>query len=102
MRRHSGTAWFDDLFVAEDPTRRGNIARHAKVSVDSCYGQYTAAPINDGVTRTKDIHWTKESWASSETDEPHWVELIFGKPMTMRRMLIHWSMDGGAPRTSKS
>ncbi|NOZ20052.1 MAG: hypothetical protein GXP25_03080 [Planctomycetes bacterium] len=101
LRRHSGTAWFDDLFVAEDPTRRGNIARQAKVSVDSCYGQYTAAPINDGVTRTEGLHWTKESWASAEMEEAHWVVLAFDKPVTMGKVVIHWSMDAGVPRTSR-
>ena len=101
FRGHAGTARFDDLFVAEDPTRQGNLARMAKASVDSCYEGYSPATINDGVSRTENIHWTEEAWASADNDQPHWIELAFEKPTAMKRVLIFWSMDQNIPRTSR-
>jgi hypothetical protein len=69
--------------------------------VDSCYEGYAPAPINDGVTRTENIHWTEEAWASAENDQPHWIVLAFEKPVAIKRIVIHWSMDQGIPRTSR-
>jgi len=99
-RRTKGTVWFDDLFVAEVPWRKGNLAADAAVSVDSCYSKYTAAPITDGITRTKGLHWTEAAWASADKGQPHWIELAFPQAVEIGRVQIYWSLDAGVPRTS--
>lgn len=101
LRRKSGTAWFDDVAVMEDPRRQGNLAREAAVSVDSSYSGYDPAPINDGVLYpAADAHWTDEAWASAETATDHWIELRFDGPRTIGGAAVAWSLDGGIARTS--
>ena len=99
-RRVKGTVWFDDLFVAELPGRKGNLAGSAKVSVDSFYSNYAATPLNDGLTQTEGLHWTDADWASADEAKPHWIELTFPAPVLTSRVVVHWSMDAGVPRTS--
>ncbi len=99
--KHTGTVWFDDIFIGEDPNLKGNLAIGARPSVDSKFHKkYNASTINDGEIRT-DIHWTKESWASREDSKPHWAVLDFGRNTKIGKIKILWSMDGGLPKTSK-
>lgn len=101
LRRKSGTAWFDDVAVMEDPRRVGNLAREASVLVDSSYPDYDTEPINDGVLYPPaDAHWTDEAWASAETATDHWIELRFNEPRTISGAAIAWSLDAGIARTS--
>ncbi len=99
-RRAKGVVWFDDLFVAEVPWRKGNLAADAKVSVDSCYSKYDPAPLTDGITRTEGLHWTEADWASADKDQPHWIELALPRAVSVRRVKVYWSLDAGTPRTS--
>lgn len=102
LRGKSGTVWFDDVAVMEDPRRKGNIAREATVTVDSAYAQYTTRPINDGIVHVPaGAHWTEESWASKDEAGEHWIELAFAQPRSARRVVIYWSLDGGVARTSR-
>ena len=101
LRRKTGTAFFDDIALMEDPRRKGNLARTATVSVDSCYANYDSSPINDGAVEATDLHWTKEAWASNENEQEHFVALTFPQPVTIARATIHWSLDAGLPRTSR-
>ena len=101
LRGKRGTAWFDDIAVAEDPRRKGSIARAARVTVDSSYSHYDATPINDGVTQIEGLHWTKEAWASAENSNDHFIVFEFGQPCTIARATVHWSLDAGTPRTSQ-
>ncbi len=101
LRGATGTVWFDDLLLAEDTSRAGNVARHAKVQCDSFFRDYHAGPINDGVVNTADLHWTDAAWASDETETPHWVELRWDQPVTVREVAIFWSLDADIPRTSR-
>jgi len=102
LRGKSGTAWFDDIAVMEDPRRKGNIGREATVTVDSAYSQYTERPINDGIVHVpEDAHWTEESWASKAEEGDHWIELAFEQERTVKRVVIYWSMDAGTPKTSQ-
>ena len=101
LRSKRGTAWFDDVAVIEDPRRKGNVAREARVSVDSNYAGYDPSPINDGVIRGEGLHWTKESWASAETQKGHAIVFEFDKPRTVARATLYWSLDAGIPRTSR-
>jgi hypothetical protein len=101
LRSKSGTAWFDDVAVMEDPRRKGNIAREAQVTVDSFFSGYDAEPINDGIVHPPaDAHWTDEAWASAEEARDHFIELRFAEPRQVGRVAIYWSLDAGIPRTS--
>ena len=102
LRDKSGTAWFDDVAVMEDPRRKGNSAREATATVDSQYNGYSAAPINDGVVHVAaDAHWTEESWASADEAKEHWIELAYDEARSIERVVIYWSMDAGTPKTSR-
>jgi hypothetical protein len=101
LRGNTGTAWFDDVFLAEDRSRVNNLARQAKVKCDSFFSNYHERAINDGVTQTTGLHWTEADWASAETNAPHWVELRWDKPVTTKEVAIYWSLDAGTFRTSR-
>jgi hypothetical protein len=101
LRDKSGTAWFDDVAVMEDPRRKGNIARDAQATVDSAYSGYDAEPVNDGIIYpAEDTHWTDEAWASAEEQRDHFIELRFAEPREVGRVAVYWSLDAGTPRTS--
>jgi hypothetical protein len=101
LRSKSGTAWFDDVAVMEDPRRKGNFARQAQVVVDSCFPGYDAKPINDGIAYPPPtVHWTAEAWASAEEERDHFIELRFPEARPIGRVAIYWSLDAGIPRTS--
>ena len=102
LRDMSGTVWFDDVAVMEDPRRKGNVARSAVVTVDSSYSKYSAVPLTDGVLHVPpDAHWTEESWASADLDVEHSVELAFPEGHAVCRTVIYWSLDGGVAKTSR-
>jgi hypothetical protein len=101
LRGKTGKAWFDDVALMEDPSRKGNLARAAQVSVDSSYSGYDASPINDGIIHGEGLHWTKEAWASADSASAHWIELKFPAPISVGRASVYWSLDGGVPRTSQ-
>jgi hypothetical protein len=101
LRGKTGTAWFDDVAVMQDPRRQGNLAREAKVTVDSSYSGYDPSPVNDGIIIGEGLHWTKEAWASAEDTTEHFIELTFPQPVTITRAAVYWSLDAGLPRTSR-
>ena len=100
-RRGRGTVWFDDVFVAELPSRKGNLAADAAVQADSFYSKYRADPINDGIAQVEGVHWTDEAWASAGSNKPHWIALAFPRQVTVKRVAVYWSLDAGVPRTSE-
>jgi len=102
LRNKSGTVWFDDVAVMEDPRRKGNIAREATVTVDSRYSGYSTVPINDGIVHVpKNAHWTDESWASADENKEHFIELAFAQVRKIAGVAIYWSLDAGVPKTSR-
>jgi hypothetical protein len=101
LRGHSGTAYFDDVALMEDPRRKGNIAREAEVVVDSNYSGYSPNPINDGYIEVADKHWTDQAWASEDHGREHFVELRFAQNRTVQKVVIYWSLDAGIARTSR-
>ena len=100
FRDQSGTAWFDDVFLAE---AEPNLALQPGVSVttDSTYNNYTPAPLIDGVTDTTNVPWDKAAWASEDAKGEHWVELSFPQEVTARTVLVHWAVDMGATWTAR-
>ncbi len=101
LRGKSGTAYFDDVALMEDPRRIGNFARDAQVAVDSNYSGYDPSPINDGLIQTEGLHWTKQAWASAESAREHFITLKFDQPREIARVTIYWSLDAGIARTSQ-
>ena len=102
LRGKSGTVWFDDVAVMEDPRRKGNIAGEATVTVDSQYSSYLAAPLTDGIVHVaEDAHWTDESWASADGATDHFIQLAFETQRRIKGAVIYWSQDAGIPKTSQ-
>ncbi len=102
LRGKSGTVWFDDVAVMEDPRRKGNTAREAEATVDSQYNGYSAAPITDGVVHVaEDAHWTAEAWASADDETDHFIELSYPEEREVKRVVVYWSQDAGTPKTSR-
>jgi len=79
-----------------------NIAVDAKVNVDSSFPNYDPKAINDtrgSFSIAED--WAKVAWASSETEQPHFVELEFPNEVTLRKLVIWWAFDKGVYYTSR-
>lgn len=72
-----------------------NLARRAKVSVDSTYDGYVPIPLNDGVQIVASSDFRKAGWASAENDSPHWVQLDWDQPVTVASVIVYWTLDGG-------
>lgn len=102
LERKAGLIWFDEAFCSPIVEGGENLALTANVRVDSSFPGYTPNPINDG--RGHLWHpddWAEVAWASAETEEPHWVELDFGKEVSLRKIVIWWAFDKGFYYTSR-
>ncbi|MCE5241532.1 discoidin domain-containing protein [bacterium] len=100
-RNQPGTAWFDDVFLAEaDPDLA--LLPGVQVTADSSYSGYTTAPLTDGVTDTEGVAWDKAAWASADSKGEHWVELTFPQEVTLKTVLIYWAIDLANTWTSRS
>jgi serine/threonine protein kinase len=68
----------------------------ARVSVDSSFDGYSARPLTDGeldVKRIARLRYNEGNWASTETSEPHWIELGFAKPTRIAAVYVYWGFD---------
>ncbi|MGA9994983.1 MAG: protein kinase [Pyrinomonadaceae bacterium] len=68
----------------------------ARVSVDSSFDGYSAAPLTDGQTDVREIgrmRYNKGNWASAETPVEHWIELSFDKPARVAAIYVYWGYD---------
>ncbi|NOY79641.1 MAG: hypothetical protein GXP31_01420 [Kiritimatiellaeota bacterium] len=101
LRGKRGKVFFDDIALMEDPARKGNLARTARVTVDSSYSGYTARPINDGRVVVEGLHWSRQAWASADNGEPHYVVFRFDAPRSLGRGTVYWAVDAGAVETSQ-
>ena len=100
-RDQPGTAWFDDVFLAEsDPDLA--LLPGVQVTADSTFSGYTTAPLVDGVTDTKGVPWDQAAWASEDQKGAHWVELAFPQEVTLKTVLIYWAIDVGNTWTSRN
>ncbi|MFA4016262.1 MAG: hypothetical protein RUDDFDWM_001365 [Candidatus Fervidibacterota bacterium] len=98
----AGLILFDELFLAPIRVNGNNIAVGAKVNVDSSFPSYDPKVINDtqgSFSITDD--WAKVAWASSETEQPHFVELEFPDEVELRKLVIWWALDKGVYYTSR-
>ena len=99
-RGQPGTAWFDDVFLAEaDPDLA--LLPGVEVTADSTYSGYTTAPLTDGVTSTEGVAWDKAAWASEDVEGEHWVELAFPSEVAVKTVLLYWAVDAGNTWTSR-
>ena len=67
-----------------------------RVTVDSSYDGYNAAPLTDGETNVQRIahmRYNAGNWASAETPTPHWIELAFDGPTSIAAVYIYWGFD---------
>jgi hypothetical protein len=70
--------------------------RPSRITVDSSFDGYTTAPLTDGemdVRRIATMKYNQGNWASAETQEPHWVELIFDRPVRLAALYLYWGFD---------
>ena len=70
--------------------------RPLRVSVDSSYSGYDAAPLTDGETDVQKIaqmRYNRGNWSSAETHEAHWIELAFEKPVRVAAVYVYWGFD---------
>jgi hypothetical protein len=68
----------------------------ARITVDSNYDGYTTKPLNDGVIDVKRIsgmRYNEGNWASTETQQAHWIELQLRKPARVSAVYIYWGFD---------
>ncbi|MCD6359967.1 MAG: discoidin domain-containing protein, partial [Armatimonadetes bacterium] len=100
FRNQEGTAWFDDITVAELGTNLA-VLPGAEARTDSNFSGYSSAPLNDGSIRTEGLHWTDFAWASAEQPGGHWAEISLPEPREVRAVVIYWATDGGL-QTSRS
>ena len=74
-----------------------NLARAARVRVDSSFRGYSPAPLTDGVRN--DVpevgRWAEVAWASAERPGEHWVELRWPDAVTVTQVDIYWALDRG-------
>ncbi|HEY0405593.1 MAG TPA: protein kinase [Pyrinomonadaceae bacterium] len=67
-----------------------------RVNVDSSFDGYSARPLTDGETDVKRIarlRYNEGNWASTETSEPHWIELSFDRPTLIAAVYVYWGFD---------
>jgi hypothetical protein len=73
----------------------GNVAQAslgARVKVDSLFAGYTAAPLNDGDSRSCARAGSPQAtWASAETADEHWVEIQLAQPETIDTLTVYWA-----------
>ncbi len=95
FRDQEGTAWFDDLLLAEaDPNLA--LTPGTTVQADSSYSGYAPAAVIDGVVDTAGVEWSKAAWASADARGEHWVEITLPREMSVSAVVVHWAVDLGA------
>ncbi|MCS7254541.1 MAG: discoidin domain-containing protein [Armatimonadota bacterium] len=103
LERRACKIWLDEAFFAPAVEDGENLALSAKVSVDSSFAGYNPKTINDGCgSLGQPDDWARVAWASAETEQPHWVQLDFGREVSLRKLIIWWALDRGKFYTSRS
>jgi serine/threonine-protein kinase len=68
----------------------------SRITVDSSFDGYTAAPLTDGemdVRRIAAMRYNRGNWASAETETPHWIEFAFEQPVRLAAVYVYWGFD---------
>lgn len=59
--------------------------------VDSCFEGYTPETLVDGKVMEPGTSTFGVTWASAETNTPHWAVLIFDKPRAVAGVELYWA-----------
>jgi len=78
-------------------------AHGTKLTPDSCFSGYDdMAVLQDGVKPEAGSSLPGTvSWASAETPSPHWVEVEFAQPQTVKEVTVYWANYSHDPHTSR-
>jgi hypothetical protein len=86
------TSAIDSVTTTTDPSGYSLVSVGTPDSVSGTYSGYTITPINDGVITPRG--GTPTTWASDQSATvPHWVEMTFSSPKTIRRVRIYWAWN---------
>jgi hypothetical protein len=90
-------------FTFVDFSNRALATFHAALKVDSNFPSYPSlAALQDGFVDLDGISCGNDvSWASAETEEPHWVEIGLPEPQRLHEMTIYWAHASKVYRTSQ-
>lgn len=74
-----------------------------KLTPDSCFSGYDdMAVLQDGVKPEAGASLPGTvSWASAENSSPHWVEVEFGRPQTVKEVTVYWANYSHELHTSR-
>jgi len=79
-------------FTYADTKNVAQAALGAEVKVDSCFPNYTAAPLIDGDSKSgAGSGGHAVTWASAETETDHWIEVVLPKPESIGSVALYWA-----------
>lgn len=76
-------------------------ANGGEPSADSLYGGYRLDPINDGLQLHVGPDFTRRATVTSESAEPHWVQVAFPAERPISRVVVYWAVEAGYVYTSR-
>ena len=75
----------------------GNELVTVTVDDNDTYVGYDTAAINDGWYATPENHnqnnWARESWASMDNTNDHWIQFAFDGEKSISKVVVHWAND---------
>lgn len=91
-------------FARQDLDNFALAAHGTTMTVDSSFSGYeSTAPLQDGnTTLPGDTLPGTITWASAETDTPHWVEIDLGRERTIREVTVYWANYTDRINTSRT
>jgi hypothetical protein len=82
----------DQTFVHSEPVAGENKAYNIVPNVSDSYSGYNPAHITDGVIDP--YNGAATTWGSTESSSsPHWIEIDFGQPEEIGRVVIYWAWN---------
>lgn len=75
--------------------------KKVEARVDSCYPNYSPETLTDGVVMEPGVSTTTVTWASADTEEPHWAMLAFDEPRRVEGLELFWAHYQGDYATSQ-
>lgn len=70
-------------------------------SADSLHAQYRPEALNDGLQMHVGPDFTRRATATTEGEEPHWVQVSFPAQRPVSRVVVYWASEEGATYTSQ-
>ncbi len=95
----------DDVVITESEGRvainRAAAEHGASPSADSIYTGYRPDPINDGLQMHIGNEFDRRATATTESAEPHWVQVRFAGPRPISRVVVYWNVEEGTVYSSR-